>query len=74
MEIIYNRNFFSYLKSINDGIVNKDICNSKSHINKESFNIIAKYIIINFSKEFSAQSIVDYFNKYNNANSSNIIG
>ncbi len=62
------KDIVDYIKSIYDGIVNKDICNSKSHINKETFNIIAKYIISNASKEFSAQSVVDYFNKYNNTN------
>ena len=61
------KDIIDYLKSIYDGIVNKDICNSKSHINKETFNIISKYIISNASKEFSAQNVVDYFNKYNNS-------
>ena len=61
------KDIIDYLKSIYDGIVNKDICNSKSHINKETFNIISKYIISNTSKEFSAQNVVDYFNKYNNS-------
>lgn len=63
----YNRekDIIDYLKSIYDGIINKDICNSKSQINKESFNKIAKYIISNASKDFSAQNVVDYFNKYN---------
>lgn len=55
----------SYLKSVFYGIVDKDICNSKSHINKENFEIIAKYILTNSAKEFSAQSIVTYFNKAN---------
>lgn len=59
------KDIIDYLKSIYNGIVNKDICNSKSHINKETFNIISKYIISNSSKEFSAQTVVDYFNKYN---------
>lgn len=60
------KDIVDYLKSIYDGIVNKDICNSKSKINKELFNLIAKYIISNASKEFSAQNVVDYFNKNNN--------
>ena len=68
LEYTQEKDIISYLKSIYDGIVNKDICNSKSHINKETFNRIAKYIISNSSKEFSAQNVVDYFNKYNNAN------
>lgn len=56
-----------YLVSVYDGIVEKDICNSKSNINKEVFNAIAKYIITNSSKEFSPQSIIEYYN-VNNSN------
>lgn len=60
------KDIIDYLKSIYDGIINKDICNIKSRIDKETFNLIAKYIISNASKEFSPQNIVDYFNKQNN--------
>ena len=55
-----------YLDSVYSGIVNKDICSPKSKINKESFNLIAKYIIANSAKEFSAESIATYFSKNNN--------
>lgn len=55
----------SYLKDIFYGIIDKDICNSKSKINKDTFILIAKYIIANSSKEFSAEKISEYFNKYN---------
>lgn len=54
-----------YLSSVYYGIIEKDICNTKSKINKETFKIVAKYIITNSSKEFSAQSIVDYYNANN---------
>jgi len=54
-----------YLKSIYYGIIDKDICNAKSKINKETFIIISKYIINNASKEFSASSIVEYYNQNN---------
>ncbi len=54
-----------YLKSIYYGIVDKDICNSKSKIDKETFLTISDYIISNSTKEFSAQSIVDAYNKAN---------
>ncbi len=54
-----------YLKSIYYGIVDKDICNSKSKIDKETFLTISDYIISNSAKEFSAQSIVDAYNKAN---------
>lgn len=58
----------AYLKDIFYGIIDKDICNSKSKINKDAFLLIAKYIIANSSKEFSAEKITEYFNK-NNPNS-----
>ena len=57
-----------YLISLFNGIINKDICNSRSNINKENFTTLAKYIISNATKEFSATSISDYFNKMNNGN------
>ncbi len=54
-----------YLKSIYYGIIEKDICNNKSLIDKETFILISKYIINNSSKEFSIQNIVDYYNLNN---------
>lgn len=58
----------NYLISLFNGIIDKDICNSRSNINKENFTTLAKYIISNATKEFSATSISDYFNKTNNGN------
>ena len=58
----------NYLISLFNGIINKDICNSRSNFNKENFTTLAKYIISNATKEFSATSISDYFNKTNNGN------
>ncbi len=55
-----------YLKSIYYGIIDKDICNTKSKIDKETFLTISKYIINNVSKEFSVSGIVDYYNQNNN--------
>ena len=57
-----------YLISLFNGIIDKDICNSRSNINKENFTTLAKHIISNATKEFSATSISDYFNKMNNGN------
>lgn len=54
-----------YINSIYDGIVNKDICNSQSKIDKETFLTISKYVINNVTKEFSAGSIADYYSKNN---------
>lgn len=58
----------NYLISLFNGIIDKDTCNSRSNINKENFTTLAKYIISNATKEFSATSISDYFNKTNNRN------
>lgn len=58
----------NYLISLFNEIIDKDICNSRSNINKENFTTLAKYIISNATKEFSATSISDYFNKTNNGN------
>ena len=58
----------NYLISLFNRIIDKDICNSRSNINKENFTTLAKYIISNATKEFSATSISDYFNKMNNGN------
>ena len=55
----------NYLKDLFYGIVDKDICNSQSKINKENFITIAKYIISNSGKEFSADSIVNFYNRNN---------
>ncbi len=54
-----------YLKSIYYGIIDKDICNTKAKINKETFITLSKYIISNVTKEFSVPSIVDYYNQNN---------
>lgn len=54
-----------YLKSIYYEIIDKDICNQQSKIDKETFILISKYIISNASKDFSAQSIVEYYNLNN---------
>lgn len=57
-----------YLTTLFNGIIDKDICNKHSNIDKESFTTLAKYVISNATKEFSASSISDYFNKANNEN------
>jgi predicted AAA+ superfamily ATPase len=54
-----------YLKDLFYGIVDKDICNSRSKIDKENFINIAKYIFSNSGKEFLADSIVGFYNKNN---------
>ncbi len=54
-----------YLLSLYKGIIDKDICNAKSNINKTNFTLIADYILSNSTKEFSAASVVESFNKQN---------
>lgn len=54
-----------YLKSIYYGIIDKDICNVRAKIDRETFITISKYIISNVSKEFSVSNIVEYYNKNN---------
>ncbi len=54
-----------YLKALYEGIINKDICNGKSKISKETFLKIAQYVIMNAGKEFSPMGIVDSYNKAN---------
>ena len=54
-----------YLKSIYYGIIDKDICNTKAKINKETFITLSKYISSNVTKEYSVTSIVDYYNQNN---------
>ena len=68
MDYVLEEDIKEYLKSIYYGIIDKDICDKKSKIDKETFILIAKYIINNISKEFSVQNIVDYYNLNNQDN------
>ena len=65
MDYTIEKDIKDYLSSIYYGIIDKDICNSKAKIDRETFILIANYIISNASKDFSAQSIVDYYNSHN---------
>ncbi len=65
MDYTLEEDIKDYLKSIYSGIIDKDICNTKAKINKETFITISKYIINNASKEFSESSIAEYYNKNN---------
>lgn len=67
MDYVLEEDIKDYLKSIYFGIIDKDICNAKSKIDKEAFITISKYIISNITKEFSVEKIVNYYNK-NNSN------
>ncbi len=65
MDYILEEDIKEYLKSIYFGIIDKDICNTKAKINKETFITLSKYIINNVTKEFSISSIVEYYNQNN---------
>ena len=56
-----------YLKTIFYGIIDKDICNKKSKIDRDNFITIATYIISNVTKGFSSERIVNFFNKNNDS-------
>lgn len=58
----------NYIESVYSGIVEKDIYKRDSQIEKNKFNSVASYILSNAGKEFSAQSVVNYFNSNNEAN------
>ncbi len=68
MDYTLEEDIKEYLKSIYYGIIDKDICNNKSKIDRETFILISKYIISNASKDFSAQNIVEYYNLNNQDN------
>lgn len=65
IDYVIEEDIKNYLLSIYEGIIEKDICNQKNNIDKELFNTISRYIITNATKEFSASSIVKYYNKNN---------
>ena len=67
LDYFLEKDIVAYLSDLFNGIVEKDICSSKSRIDKETFLNIAKYIISNSAKDFSPDNIVDYYNM-NNSN------
>lgn len=54
-----------YLKSVYEGIVEKDICPPQAKINKDKFRIVASYVLANAGKRFSASSVSEYFERAN---------
>lgn len=54
-----------YYGSLFTGIVEKDICNVQSKIDKNVFGILARYILANAGKEFSAKNVAESFHKQN---------
>lgn len=54
-----------YIRQTYDGILNKDIINEKSRINRQSFERVATFVLSNAGNDFSYKSIEKYF-KVNN--------
>ena len=57
-----------YLEDVFNGVVEKDIYKRDSEIERYKFNAIAGYILSNAGKEFSADSIANYYNTHNEKN------
>lgn len=54
-----------YLTNLYTGILNRDILTKKSRIDRRIFMDVAMYVLSNAGKEFSAESIMDYYEKKN---------
>ncbi len=54
-----------YLTNLYTGILNRDILTKKSRIDRRVFMDVAMYVLSNAGKEFSAESIMDYYEKKN---------
>ena len=54
-----------YLANLYVGIINRDILTKKSRLDRKIFMDIAMYMLSNAGKEFSAESIMEYYEKKN---------
>lgn len=54
-----------YLTNLYVGILNRDILTKKSRIDRKIFMDIVKYVLSNAGKEFSAENIMEYYEKKN---------
>ena len=54
-----------YIEQTYQGILDKDIITDRSKINRQNFEKIAGYIMVNAGKEFSAKNIRSYFESLN---------
>lgn len=55
-----------YLSNLYESIVNRDIIKRAGRFDKKTFMDISFYILANAGKEFSAENIMDYYQKNNN--------
>jgi len=65
LELNDDESIKNYLTTLYKGIIDKDICNEKSNIDKENFELISKYIMSNAGKQFSSDKIAKYFSNAN---------
>jgi len=54
-----------YLSNLYTGILNRDILSKKSRTDRKIFMDVAMYVLSNGGKEFSAESIMEYYEKKN---------
>ena len=52
-----------YITNLYEGIINRDIVTRRSKINQKSFKDISLYILSNAGKEFSAENVMEYYNR-----------
>lgn len=55
-----------YLSNLYESIINRDIVKKAKNIDKKTFVDISLYILANAGKEFSAENIIEYYQKKNN--------
>lgn len=53
-----------YISNLYESILNRDIVNKSSRIDKKVFHDISLYILANAGKEFSADSVAQYYNSH----------
>jgi hypothetical protein len=53
-----------YIANLYKSILNRDIVSKTSRIDKKSFHDISLYILANAGKEFSAESVMEYYNSH----------
>jgi len=64
----YEEQIRNYLVSIYNGIIEKDIFQRETNIDKQKFKTVCSYILANAGKEFSGDNVANYFNNANNSN------
>ena len=57
-----------YLSNLYRGIINRDILKKSSRVDRKIFMDVATYVLANAGKEFSAENIMDYYEKKNHRN------